>query len=113
MFCKGGISEAEGASLGTFKDWGTHRVWKPCLEHTAEYVVTAILRMSFKHPSLSAPPYLTSHQPQNTHYCFLSSRQVTLVTVQFSVSVHWHFPAQTVALLDRTHLYLPGTHHSV
>lgn len=78
MFCKGDISEAEGASLGTFKDWGTHRAWKPCLEHT----VTAILRMAFKHPSLSAPPYLTSLQPQSTHYCFLSSRQVTLVTVQ-------------------------------
>lgn len=111
MFCK-------DASLGTFKDWGTHRAWKPCLEHTMEYAVTAILRMAFKHPSLSAPPYLTSLQPQSTHYCFLSSRQVTLVTIQFSVSVHWHLPAQA-ATLEPTHLSASlgltpqPAHHSV
>lgn len=35
VFCKGGISEAEGASLDTFKGWGIHHARKPCGEHTA------------------------------------------------------------------------------
>lgn len=37
VLCKVGISETEGTSLDTFKDWGIHLVRKPCLEHGMEY----------------------------------------------------------------------------
>lgn len=73
VFCKGGISEVEGLT-GHFKDWGIHCALKPCLEHSSEYAVTTVLKMTFKCLSLSAPPYLTSLQPQSTHYSFLSLR---------------------------------------